>query len=270
MSEPEAQGNQAEDRAPRTGAPAPRPDPYAQFGNPLHDTWGTAQAQPSASPHAGGAQTVRRKRPALKWAITAGIVTLLAVAGWFARDAIIDAWDRVYDKAADLSSDDGETDQVPGGGPDSTTIPQSTDERLTELEAANDAAFDDWMELNGEALSAAVDRIDAAEADMAVVHQAVGSDDVIDLSVHRGAMVESRDATLAAVQLLDPAPESAVRNDFVTVLLLGVDTTGRMIAATDAQDQAGVRAASLAFQRVGSETMRLCGQYGNRAAALCK
>lgn len=270
MNEPEAEDNPAEGWSPPTGAPAPRPDPYAQFGNPLHDTWGTSEARPSVVPQEARARKVHRLRPALRRVITAGIVALLAVGGWYARDTIIDAWDRVYDKASDLSGGDGDTGDVAGGSESTTTTTESTDERMAEMEAISDEAFDDWMGTNSGVLSAAVHRIDAVSAEMEVLNQQLGSNGIIDLNAYRGAMVESRDATVAAAQILDAAPDSAIRHDFVTVLLLQANATGLMIAASDAQEEAGLRAASERLQRVSAETRRLCRQHGARAKALCE
>lgn len=271
MSEQEPRATPDGAWAPPTGAPAPRPDPYAQFGNPLHDTWGKPSAQTSADPPPARVGKARKQRPGLRRAIAATVLVLLVIGGWFARDTLVDTWDKVYDKASDLSGDDGDTDDSAAGGSDTTaTTTTDTDERLAELEAANDEAFNDWIDANRDELAGAVNRIDAVSADMVALNQAVASDDIIDLSVHRGTMVESRDATVAAVQVLDAAPESAIRNDLVTVLLLQASETGQMITASDAQDGPGVRAASLRFQRAGAETMRLCRQYGNRAGALCE
>lgn len=266
MSEPESQGEHVGDWAPPTGAPAPRPDPYARFGNPLHDTWGTSTVHPAEEPRTVKSRKAWRKRSHLGWAIAAGVVAVVAVGGWLARDEVVDTWNRVYDKAAEVAGGDA-TDDADSDA--TATTARSVDERLAEVEAAKDEAFKDWMRANREELSAAVDRMDSLNAEMVVVHQAVGSGGTLDLNERRGAIAEAHDATLATARMLDAAPESAIRNDFVTVLLLQAGESGHMIEAIDAKDTADLRTASQRLQRVSAEITRLCRQYGDEAGALC-
>lgn len=268
MSEPETQGEHVGAWAPPTGAPAPRPDPYARFGNPLHDTWGTSTVRPAEAPRAVKAPKAWRKRPLLRWAVAAGVLAVVAVGGWLNRDKVVDTWNRVYDKAAEVTGDEAATDDAGSDAAAATT--KSVDERLAEVEAAKDEAFDDWMRANRDELSAAVDRMDSLNGEMVVIHQALDAGGTPDLNERRGAIAEAHDATLATAQLLDTAPESAIRNDFVTVLLLQAGESGKMIEAVDAKDTAGARTASQRLQRVSAEVTRLCRQYGDEAAALCE
>lgn len=266
MSEPESQGDHTHNWAPPTGAPAPRPDPYAQYGNPLHDTWGSSHTHTPAEPQTTGAHKMTRDGSHLKPAIVVAALVVLAVLGWLARDTLVDAWDRVYDKVADVSGDDGT-----GGAGSSSSAPTtaSVDDRMAEIEAVRDEAFDDWMRDQRKELSAAMERVASAEDEMVQLDQVLDAGGTVDLDEYRAAMVESRDATVAAAEILDDGPESVMRTDFLTVLLLQAGEAGKMVAAADAQDTSAARAASQHLARVRAETTRLCRQHGRKAGVLC-
>lgn len=76
--------------------PAARPDPYAQFGNPLHDTWGDVAPvvrPPHPEPH-----TARRKRPWATRILVVLVLVVLAGAAWINRTWLDETWDSLYDQ----------------------------------------------------------------------------------------------------------------------------------------------------------------------------
>lgn len=258
MTEPEPTTPPEGEWAPPTGPPAPRPDPYAQFGNPLHDTWGTSQHQTPDGHRPTRVLRSRPDRPAVRWALTAALVGLVALGAWVARDAIGDGWDWVYDRASEFSGDDAGGGDTPGSGaPVTSTTP------------VGDEAFDEWVDSNSDALDAAVERIEATESAMATLSTEADSADPTGAAPRRAAIVEFRDATLGAVQALRGAPAAGIRDDFITVLLLQVDEANQLIAASDAGNAAAVRAAALRLERAQSEAQRLCRQHGGRAGSVC-
>jgi hypothetical protein len=191
-------------------------------------------------------------------------VALLAVGAWFARDTIIDAWDQVYDKASDLAGND--TD----GGKAAHTTTSTGQDAWAEATEAEDRAFDDWMKANRDELTGAFDSAETASHRMNSLAEGLASGGTIDYTEFRAALVQLRDDTLRATQILDTAPTSSIRDEFVTVLLLSVNEMNQMITATDERDDASIQAVSMRLERTGAETDRLCRQYGARAKALCE
>lgn len=252
--------------SPPTGAPAPRPDPYAQFGNPLHDTWGKPSAETSAGIPPAQIGKARKDRPGLRWAIVASVLVLLVLGGWLVRDTIVDGWDWVYDKASELSGDNNNT----GSGDTGDTAASPDADPLADATAADDRAFDDWMAANRQQMATAVDDIETTSMRMMTLGQEVTSGGTIDPAEYRGALVEVRDSVLRSTQILDAAPKSAIRDDFVTVMLMQVNELNQMIAAVDSGDGASLQAASLRLARASDETIRLCRQHGARARTFCE
>ncbi len=247
--------------------PTPRRDPYADFGNPLHDTWGTRTTQspgPVPPAHVG---KQRKKRPGVRWAVTILVIALLAIAGWFARGAIGDAWDRVYDKAANVT---GDSDNAPDPTAPATQPTGLDPEDVARAADANDAAFDDWMDANEDTVTAASDRVAAASGSVQAMVTGTSSGEAVGQAGYRASLVELRDSILGEVNALNDAPPSAVRDDFVRILLVQMNQTNRLIEASDAGDPAGVETATRDLQSAGAETLRLCRQYGDRARALCE
>jgi hypothetical protein len=271
MSEPGTEGNTAEQWSPPTGVPAPRPDPYAQFGNPLHDTWGTPPPTSSTGPPQPRLSKARKKRPALRWAVTVAVLVLVAVVGWLARDSISDAWGWVYDRASEMTGDDGSTEPVntEANKTDPSTSSPGQD-AWAEATAAEDRAFDDWMKANQAELNSVVENGEIASRRMMSFAEEASSGGTVDHAEYRAVLVELRDSTLRATQILDTAPQSSIRDDFVTILLLSVNEMNQLITASDERDDAGVQAASMRLQPIANETLRLCRQYGARAKALCE
>ncbi len=97
-----------------------RPDPYAQIGNPLHDTW-ASQPDPVA---ATKDLTVRRNRTGSPWfARSLKLVVIVALAGgaWIAREPIGDAASAAWDRINEIAGDDPPADAAPADGLDSST-----------------------------------------------------------------------------------------------------------------------------------------------------
>lgn len=88
-----------------SGPPQPesRPDPYAQFGNPLHDTWG--DVTPVVRPQQPAQHTARRKRPWIGRVLVALILLALAGTAWVNRTWLDDKWDSVYEQVEDWTGE---------------------------------------------------------------------------------------------------------------------------------------------------------------------
>lgn len=95
--------------APPTGPnqPAPRRDPYAQFGNPLHSNWGQPVTQQPRAAVQPTPTHSRRKRPWLTRTVVLLVVSGVAVAAWLGRSWLDERWDSFYDTVEGWTGDEG-------------------------------------------------------------------------------------------------------------------------------------------------------------------
>lgn len=93
---PAPEAAQQDPRGDGPPTPAARPDPYAQFGNPLHDTWG--DVTPVVRPTHPKPHTARRKRPWATRILVVLVLVVLAGAAWINRTWLDETWDSVYDQ----------------------------------------------------------------------------------------------------------------------------------------------------------------------------
>lgn len=284
MTDQQQQDEPASGSAPSDDRPAPRPDPYAQFGNPLNDTWGTNAAPTTTAPSTGRV-TTRRRRPWVKRAAIAAAVIALAVVVWLAREPLADAWDRVYDALSDAlgaDTDSGSSPAEPGAsttaadgsgspgsgepGSDAATV----DERFEALEKAREEAFATWLDDNDEVLGEAADAIHATDDRMSALQEALDSGAPVEIGAHRQLMRERLGAALGVARVLDTAPSAKVPDGFMTLMLLQADEANQMIDAIDRNDDASFRAAAGRLSSARSEVGRLCNQYDDAPDALCR
>ncbi len=249
-------------------APAPRPDPYAQFGNPLNDTWGT-QPQPAPPIRAQSATLVQPRKKmsrASRWGIAIVLLALLAALGWLFREPIGDAWDWVYRQADDLVSDSADSDQGAAG----TSTPPASEPGSFESAAEAEAdSFAQWKADNAAELDRLGETARDSAAEMVDLGESAANTGAVDPTAYRTALLALKGSTLELVGLLNTAPESAIRNDFVSILLVEVDGINQMVAAVDSGSSTDADAAAKRLTDAGTELERLCRQYGSSAAGLC-
>ncbi|MFV0316622.1 MAG: hypothetical protein ACK5O2_06630 [Microthrixaceae bacterium] len=244
-------------------APAPRPDPYAQFGNPLHDTWGTKSppveppapvVPPVKSRKSSRAAKTGKRSSALPWVLTVVVIGALAAAGWLLRDSLADAWDWVTDRVAD------------GSDPTTTT---SADEAINEAVENQTAEFENWLDTRTndvELLGQGTLEISAA---LVRVGESATSTAGTDPTVLRSALDPLRSSILAKTSFLNGAPTSPVRNDFVNGMLVSVDSINATTAALDSGVPAELDRAGDRLVDSGEELERLCRLYESSAGKLC-
>lgn len=246
-----------------TGPPSPRPDPYAQFGNPLHTSWGVEQPRRPPSPATViSAAPARRRRSGVGRLLLAVVLVGAVVGGiWLAREPLGDLLDDVLG----ATEGDGSGGSEPGSGSTVT----SEEDTFAEVLAAREESFDAWLSDQGEQLEGTAAEIDRSASDLVGLAGTVVDGSAATAPVARSTADRLEALLLANLQVLDTAPASPTRDGFVRVRLIQLDALSSAASALDSGDLTALAAATTRLESATAETARLCRQHGDRVAALC-